>query len=130
MPRIWADAFTNTKDLAFLSLFVIAAHTGVLLLERPSPHRALQHAFAAGALVAVRVLGVLVPGLVLLFLAAEWLRAGNKDRPRVLGAAMMLTVAAPLLTVLFWPALWESPLTSFLAAAKESSDYPWGLTVF
>ncbi len=130
MPRIWADAFTNTKDLAFLSLFVIAAHTGVLLLERPSPHRALQHAVAAGALIAVRVLGVLVPGLVLLLLAAEWLRAKKKDRPRVIGAVVMLAVAAPLLTVLFWPALWENPVTSFFAAAKESSNYPWGLTVF
>jgi len=62
-PRIFADAFFNSKDIPFLAVFIINIHTMMRLFDRPTWSRALCHALVSGILIAIRVLGLLIPCL-------------------------------------------------------------------
>jgi hypothetical protein len=65
-PVIFGHAFFNSKDLPFLTFFVVAMYSLVCFLDRPRLSTALAHAAASGWLIAIRV-----PGLLIVFLTAS-----------------------------------------------------------
>jgi hypothetical protein len=126
-PRFFADAFTNGKDLIFVSLFAFAMYTLVRLLQRPTLARAVLHGLATALATDVRILGCMVFALSLGMLALE---AGfgsvDKARRRQLGkAALCYCVAAWVLTILFWPYLWDAPLHNFRLAFENMKRFRW-----
>ena len=110
-PRLYAHSFFNTKDIPFLTLFMIALY----LLERAF-RRGTAAAFAAcgvsvGVLINVRVMGVM------LFAAAVGLRApdlalarGPAQRRRLLATAGAFVLAAAGTLYAVSPWLWRDPL--------------------
>ena len=123
-PRVVADAFGNSKDLPFLSLFVVAVLTLLRYVEKPTLGRALAHAVACALATDVRVLGVLLPGLTVLALAASALERPRRPPARWWSAAAF---AAAYLgaVVLFWPFLWQSPVAHFALSFARMAHYPW-----
>jgi hypothetical protein len=122
-PRIFAHSFYNPKDLPFLSLFIIAVYTMLVALERRSLSRMIVAGVVSAALISVRVGGILVPVIMLLFLAGGPMRMKEGVRP-VAPALLVYTVSVVFFTWIFWPALREDPLTRFMEALKFFSDYP------
>jgi len=124
-PVIFGHAFFNSKDMPFLTFFVVAMYSLVRFLDRPRWTTALRHALASGWLVAVRE-----PGLQLVVLgvaAAVWIafRLPGPLRTRRLvwlGPYLVVTSAC---IVLFWPSLWSHPWTNFWFAVRTMSRYPW-----
>jgi len=126
-PRIFADAFYNSKDLPFLSVFIIALYTLLRFHERPSPGRATAHALVCAVLIDIRIVGVIVPmiSVGLLILDVALARSGKLPTiPRPAGALLFLGLLAGF-TVALWPTLWEGPWHHFSQAFKEMSRYPW-----
>jgi hypothetical protein len=122
-PRIFADAFYNSKDIAFMEAFILAIWTLVLLIDgvkKKSRKLAICaliffHAIASSLLIATRVPGVMIIpiSLILLFIAElesikSWIQT-----PIVLLLYLVLTAS---FTVLFWPILWHDPLGEFINA--------------
>ena len=128
-PRIFADAFYNSKDLAFLSVFIISIYTLIKYLDKKSFSRAFIHALACAVLIDIRIPGILVPLLTFGFSALELLKDYRLERCKTIKKILTLLCYAVLLiflTILFWPILWKNPFSNFLAAYKEISHYPWG----
>ena len=127
-PRLFAESFYNSKDLVFLSLFIISIYTLVRFLEKISLFRAAIHALVCALLIDVRVLGIFVPGLTLVFFAAVKLAGEKPQRPLhrkdILSLVLFLALTSGLV-ILFWPILWKNPLGQFLRAFKTMSRYPW-----
>ena len=127
-PRIFADAFYNTKDIPFMALSVISLYTLVRYLDdKKSIRRALGHAFACALLIDIRIPGILVPFLTVLFMVCDALRApssGIGDR-RVIINFLCFAFLLILLTVLFWPFLWTNPWKHFVEAFHGMARYPW-----
>ena len=117
-PRILAHAFFNSKDIPFLAVFIIAALTLHRFGEHPSTRRALIHGLILGVLVDIRVLGVLLAPLTVLYVLSL--------RPDLRGAAAVLIslIAAAGATVAFWPTLWSDPPDELLAAFAQMKQYP------
>ena len=123
-PRIYAHSFINTKDIPFLSMFMIT-----LYLIHRAFRRETVWAFAlcgagAGLLMSVRVLGIMLFAAVLGMLALDGLRAltrgGGAKRVLVNGAAFSL--AASLALYATFPIMWKNPLAlleSFPALARH-----------
>jgi hypothetical protein len=131
-PRIFADAFYNSKDAAFLSLYVFSLATLTRFLKKPATHTAAWHALSCGFLIDVRILGLVVPFLTLTLLPATWYarsRRGEAVIPpwRSLGWFAGLTA---VFVVLFWPNLWTNPPGNFLEAFNQMRRYPWTGAVF
>ncbi len=130
-PRIFAHAFYDSTDIAFLSLFVASSYTLLRLLERPTLGWATAHALASALLVDVRNVGALVPALTVGLAAVEVLRERRPGaKLRELGAPIAVYLCAlALLVPLFWPHLWGAPISRWVDSLRRAADTGWGLPV-
>jgi hypothetical protein len=129
-PRIFADAFYNSKDLPFLSLFVLGICTLVRFLDEPSPRRALWHALASALVIDVRVVGLVVPAITALLAGGDLLFARDPGRPARRRAATLALYAGATggLTVAFFPYLWTSPVARLAEVFLRMSRFPFHRT--
>jgi hypothetical protein len=124
-PRIFAESFYNSKDLAFLSLYVVSMYTLVAFRRKMGLGTAVAHALACAVLVDVRIPGLVVPGCTILLATIDQKLAPGTS------AAEGVRTRWPLLftglfigfTVLFWPILWLNPAKHLFFAFEEMRSY-------
>ena len=124
-PRIFAHSFYNSKDLAFLSIFIISIYTLEKFLQKRSFTTAFFHAFVSAVLIGIRVMGIFIPALTLLIFAISIFHSTKKYRQKsILVLLIIYLLLLILLTVLFWPILLENPLNIF-EAFKNHASFSW-----
>lgn len=125
-PRLLGDAFHNSKDIPFLTFFIIALYTHHLYIKNPLIKTALIHGIACGFLIANRITGVLLPsvtlGILILILLFPTLRVPRKKTVITIPVFIAGTIG---FTILCWPILWLGPVHHFIAAWEEMSHYEW-----
>lgn len=131
-PRIFADAFYNSKDIPFMVEYIFAAG-GLLFwldaLDRSRGWGTLLAVAGLNGVISAAVIATRVPGVMLLPLTAGAVGLGGfSARGRWLKTLLPLgcyLLAAAGLTVLFWPVLWTNPIGQLAAAFKMMSRYPF-----
>lgn len=126
-PRQFAHGFFNSKDIPFMVASIWCLYAGRNLIRRFSFSSAILAGLCSAILISIRVLGVLMPALIFCFWVFDRLldpenRLDWRLNTRVWLLYFMTVFGA---TVLFWPILWEGPVTRFWAALVEMSHYPW-----
>lgn len=127
-PRIFADSFSNSKDLALLSVFIISIYTLVFYLERKTFLRASIHALVSGILIDVRILGIIVPVFTVFFFVLDLTQQFKSQKTKISTCIFSLAIYSSLcisFTILFWPTLWDRPLHQFVQAFTQMKEYPW-----
>ena len=124
-PRIFAHAFFNSKDVGFMSVFIIAAYTLVKFLDEKTMLRAILHALACAILIDIRMMGAILPVFTVFFFSADFLLKGEKRKGEALLSIFVYVWAFFVLMVLFWPVLWENTFQNFIAAFKQMKSFPW-----
>lgn len=124
-PRIFADAFYNTKDLGFLSFFVVGAWTLDRFVARPNAWRALAHGVACAFATNVRLAGALLPLLTLCTFMLVEAERGRDGRPARLAALAGTFASAGIALVALWPFLWGDPIPRLLESLSRMAHYPW-----
>src|SRR5262249_26231987 len=130
-PRIFADAFYNSKDLAFLCGFLFSLATLQRFLRKMDWRSACLHALSCAFMIDIRLMGVIVPALTIAVPTGVWLTS-FRHRPAVqfrLVPLLVYAVALIAFTILFWPILWRDPVGHFRGAWEEMSRYPWDRNV-
>ena len=130
-PRIFAHSFFNSKDIGFLSVFIVAMYTLQRFRSDPSVLNVVLHAVASAAAVSTRIVGVLIPAITLVVIGLDLARrtAAPARRRRVGMIAVAYVAALVLLTTAFWPYLWASPIGNFAEAFRNMSRFRWESTV-
>ncbi|MBW6460066.1 MAG: glycosyltransferase family 39 protein [Bacteroidales bacterium] len=137
-PRIFADSFYNSKDVVFLSLTIINTWTLVKFLQRPTVPAAMYHALAGALLIAIRITGLFVPAITLLFVLLISVKKnlfltnheksqtsfGTHLRSRMITAGIYLVMTL-LLTIVFWPYLWRDPFSRLSEIFTAMSHFKW-----
>jgi hypothetical protein len=128
-PRIFSDAFYNSKDIAFMDVFILSIWTLVLAVDIPEKRKWLYtcvlvfvHALASSLLIGTRIAGVMIVPISIIILGIANLRINQSWRKTLMIIAIYLIVTA-CATVLFWPVLWHNPLREFLNAFLQMSKY-------
>jgi len=126
-PRIFADAFYNSKDIIFLSFYIISTYSLVKFLQWPSFKTAFYFALSSALLINTRILGVIMPLVGLVFVFARILTEHRNKR--VVRSYLLSTsytlILLFLLTVLFWPYLWENPFARLVESFRTMGHFPW-----
>ncbi len=131
-PRIFADSFYNTKDIGLLGAMVIAVLTLDRFLAAPTWRRAALHALACAFAIDLRMPGVILIPLTILFwlLDTRLIPAKREARwrsLRLLGLFLLLTV---LFIALLWPYLWSDVFGHFVESYRNLSHFArWDDTV-
>ena len=111
--------------IVLLAWFIAAIYTLLTFLTRPRAVSALTHALVTAWLIAIRITGVLIPGLTVVFTAYCLVRGARSNRSRLAANAALYLAATAMLTWALWPTLWRDPVSSFLTAFSTMSRYPW-----
>ncbi len=124
MPRIFADAFYNTKDVPFLAITMMSLASMIYLQEHKKISIAVLHGFLCGFMIALRIMGVLIPVMTIFLLAYSYILTVS-ERRSVFKITVTFVLSTIIFTIAFWPILWENPIQHFIAAWHEMSNFPW-----
>ena len=131
-PRIFSDAFYNSKDIPFMVAFIFAIWALLNLIDVLHRNNGWQfisialitHAVSCAILISARVAGVLIlPFSSFLFLASGFGPLRRWKRSLILFVIDLALVAS--LTIIFWPILWHDPVHEFIKSFREMSQYPF-----
>ena len=111
-PRIFAEAFYNSRDIFFLSLFIFNIYSATLFLTKQNLKTSLFFSFTSALLINAKVLG-LGPPVIFLFLFFLNKSTGKNTNESKLKYIFII----PLMTIFFmyisWPLLWSDPFYNF-----------------
>lgn len=131
-PRIFENAFYNSKDIPCLVFFTLSIWTLFRYLDKRDYWSLVFHAIAGAILITVRIAGLLVFILTIYFLALELLEK-KPDRLaniRTVGSKLLLfLVATGIFVYSFWPILWTDTLLHIRQALGSMSHFQWDATV-
>jgi hypothetical protein len=123
-PRIFAHSFFNSKDIIFMSVFIIGLYSLLLLVEKTSRKRILFHAIISAILIDVRIIGIILPLLSILVFIPSIFKKGESQN--ALKALSLYSILLIIFIYAFWPALWTDPLLlgkSFLRMSQFPFHY-------
>ena len=131
-PRIFADAFYNSKDILFLVACITAIWTLLILLDNLTQEHKwwlfvgimLLHAGASAVFIATRVAGVMILPLSMILLSMKIIEAPASWK-RILAFLLGYLAFSVGLTIVFWPILWQNPYREFVNAFSMMSKYPY-----
>ena len=128
-PRIFPELFYNSKDLIFLTFFVLGANSLVAFVLQPAKSNAIIHAFITALAINVRIMGVLLIVLTIGLLAVETLRTKRKLKDIIFLLAIYLLLTC-ILTVTFWPWLWSHPLEHIIEGFRNMAHFRQAMPVW
>ena len=124
-PRIYAHSFFNTKDVPFMSMFMICLYLTYWAFMKGGAWRFLALGVASGILMNLRVMGVALFVLIVCMQVLGMLRAsGAGDRRRMLGTAAVFVLSCGLTLYAVSPYLWGDPFGNSIEWFAVFSQHP------
>jgi len=128
-PRIFAQSFYNSKDIPFLSLFIISIYLLIKYLQSRKIINLVFLAIASAFLIDVRIIGLLIPFFSLTFLFfAPTEKNSSEISVKVIHSVVYLIIMS-IVVFIFWPYLRQQPITHLITAWQRMSKFPWPETV-
>jgi len=127
-PRIFAHSFYNSKDLVFLSMFIISIYTLIRFLQEKNIKFSIIHAFASAVLIDIRIVGIFIPFFTMVFFVLEFFYR-KKSRSKIISASEIYLLSTMILTIFLWPYLWKDPLHNIVQAFQNISHFRWNWSV-
>jgi hypothetical protein len=131
-PLIYGHSFFNTKDIPFLSMFIICFLFTAIAFNKNKILWYIILGASCGLLTNMRIMGVLLIGCIWILFALDFLKTSDKgSRKKIIICSLVFTLAALLVLYATWPFLYNHPIKNFALAFKRMSKYPWeGLVLF
>ena len=124
-PRLYAHSFFNSKDLPFLSMFIITLYLLERAFRRDTAKAFILLGVAVGLLTNIRIIGAMLFPAVLALRGLDLATAaGPAARKPILTTGAVFALAAIITLYATWPWLWSNPLGHFLDSFALMSRYP------
>ena len=124
-PRLYAHSFFNSKDPVFASAFVMALLVVSRAFDRDSLGAYRWCGAAAGLLVSLRIMGVVLFAAVLVFQAWAWFRAeGAVARRRMAATTGVFVLWGGVILFISLPYLWGDPVGRLGEYWMVLADHP------
>ena len=124
-PRLYAHSFFNNKDPVFASAFVMALLFASRAFDRDSLGGYRWCGAAAGLLVHLRIMGVVLFAVVLVFRLWAWFRAGGAAaRRRAAATTGVFALWGGIVLFISLPYLWGDPVGRFSEYWAALTDHP------
>ena len=124
-PRIYAHSFFNSKDIPFLSMFMICLYLSYWAFMKGGAWRFLALGVAAGVLINLRIMGVTLFVLIVCMQVLDMLQASSAgDRRRVLGSVLVFVLSCAVTLYAVSPYLWGDPFGNSIEWFTVFSQFP------
>ena len=124
-PRLYAHSFFNSKDIPFLSLFMIALFLLYRAFRKDTVGAFILCGVAVGALTNIRVMGIMLfPAVIAMRAADLWFAGGGPPRKHILLTGGLFALSGVLVYVSVSPFLWDAPGTAFRSLILVATAHP------
>ncbi len=126
-PRIFANAFYNSKDIPFLSAYIIAMYTMLRFLGRKNIFWAGMHGMATGIAASIRTPGIILATITFMafLLEAIFSKTTWKQYLQKLIPFFVFISVALLIMYISFPYLYNDPIHRFIEVFNIMKQYPW-----
>lgn len=126
-PLIYGHSFFNSKDVVFLSMFIICFYVLAIAFHKNNLRWYIILGIALAVLMNIRIMGILLVGGAWLFFLLDFIKFRNdkKARRKVILHGTTVTVIAFGLLVATWPYLYPNPVHNFCDAFNHLSHWHW-----
>jgi hypothetical protein len=130
-PVIYAHSFFNSKDIPFLSFFIICFYLFAKAFNNKTYWHFILLGLFSGLLISIRIMGIIFMPFVLFFFMLELFkcRSDIKQLKKTLLLSLSYMASTILFTICAWPLLWKNPISNFLYVFDILSKYVWSGTV-
>ena len=118
MPRLFAEAAYNYKDILFLSLFIIAYTMALRLLQRWTVRRMVVFAFFMALCVNTRYIG----GVIFVIFTVIYILKGDEHKWKRWGGTAIVTA---LFYYIISPFLWKNPIGGVVDLVAGFNHFSW-----
>ena len=124
-PRLYAHSYFNSKDLPFLSMFIITLAFCRLAFDKDRPALFFVLGLLCGYATSIRIMGIMLGVFIVLFLLYDLVtQLVNKQKPlKPLLDIGLFSAGFCSLLVAAWPYLWKSPVHTFIESFHNLSHY-------
>ena len=124
-PRLYAHSFFNSKDPVFASAFVMTLLFASRAFDKDSLGNYRLCGMAAGLLIHLRIMGVVLFAVVLVFRAWAWFRAeGPAARRRAAATIGVFALWGVVVLFISLPYLWGDPVGRLAEMVLVLADHP------
>jgi hypothetical protein len=120
-PPIYAQSFFNSKDIPFMSMFIICFFLYELAFQKWKTRYFLFFGISTGLLMNLRLMGIMFLIFVSVFMIIEKISAPDKKNIWKFYLLYLITSFATLIAT--WPYLWENPIGNFVKAFSHFSNF-------
>ena len=124
-PRIYGHSFFNSKDLPFLSMFLIALYLLERAFRRDTVGAFVLLGIAVGLLANLRIMGVMLFPAVIAMRGLDWLPAGGgPERKGILLTGGLFVLTAGLTWYAVTPYAWPNPIEHLAGSLGLTVGHP------
>ena len=124
-PRLYAHSFFNSKDLPFVSMFVIALYLLERAFRRDTPGAFILLGIGVGVLTNLRIMGIMLLPAVLAMRGLDWFYAGaGPGRKQILMAGGLFALTAVLTVYALSPYAWTNPVDYLATSLDLTINHP------
>ena len=124
-PRIYAHSFFNTKDIPFMSMFIISFYYWALAFDKKTEKSFIILGMSVGLLTNIRIMGIMLFGFTCIYLFMEILL--NDEKKKYVRLFCSFVFSSLFTLYISWPFLWSNPIKNFMEAFYNMSKYTrWG----
>ena len=124
-PRIFADSFYNSKDIVFLSFFLITFYFAYSFILKNKIKNLIFLSFFSACSINLRAIAVIIPFMVYMEIFYKIIKT-KKFKIEI--------IYFPLISILFlyiiWPLLWESPINNLIYVLSWFKEIPINIENF
>lgn len=126
-PLIYSHSFFNSKDIPFLSMFIICFLATAIAFNKNNLKWYVILGVACALLMNMRIMGVLLIACVWIFFAIDHfaLKQDKMAKKKNLHYLLIFTCTAFGLLLVTWPYLYSNPGQNFIDAFKKLSQWSW-----
>ena len=122
-PRLYAHSFFNSKDLPFLSMFMVTLYVTHRAFRTETVGAFVLCGVSVGILTNLRIMGVMLFPAVLALRGLDLVQAKGEERKHVLATGAVFALSGPGTLYALSPYLWPNPV-EFVTAWQTLAQHP------
>ena len=123
-PRMYAHSFSNSKDIPFLSMFMVTLFLIFRGFRKDTIGAFLLCGTGIGILTNIRIMGIMLFAAVLFMRVCDYFFAsGREEKKHILVTGGGFAFVAVLALYATWPYLWSDPIGRFIESFTVMSSF-------
>ena len=123
-PRIFADAFYNSKDITFMCFLALSSYFVTRFLILHSRKAAIFAGLIGGFATDIRVLGIVqIP--IVTCIGLLWLFSNKEKNKKLISLIVSYVITFMISIYVFYPHIWKDPINRFWSSFQSLSKYNW-----